>query len=43
MRRIAGLGAVVIALTLGAAAQAEPAAQPAPPRMVVWESFGRET
>lgn len=33
-----------MALVLGAsAAHAMPAVQPAEPRMVVWESFGRET
>lgn len=44
MRRIAVLGATAVALALGAAgAHAAPAAQPAEPRLVVWESFGRLT
>lgn len=44
MRRFAVLGAAAVALAFGAAgAQAKPAAQPAEPRLVVWESFGRLT
>lgn len=44
MRRTAALGLAAVALAMGAAAaHAKPAAQPAEPRMVVWESFGRET
>ena len=44
MRRFAAFGVAALALAVGAAgANAKPAAQPAEPRMVVWESFGRLT
>lgn len=44
MRRGSVLGAIAVAVALGTAgAHAEPAAQPAEPRLVVWESFGRLT
>lgn len=44
MRRFTALGAAALALALGASATfAAPAVQTAEPRLVVWESFGRET